>query len=322
MYIFTTLGLEPAGRIGSGVAELVAVVLLLIARTAVLGALLALGVITGAIGSHLTKLGIVVQGDGGGWGAALCSGVRRVRRVRRHRADPPVPDPVCLEPLSQAMSMTPSRRILITAGPTHEPIDAVRYLGNRSSGRMGVALADAAADAGWGVTLLLGPVAVRPANPSVVLRLFTTCDDLRTLLREHAPSANVLIMAAAVADYRPKPNPAMSGGKFRRTDAAMTLELEPTPDLLAEVAASRRPDQLFVGFALEPRAELLESARAKLVRKKVDLVVANPLETMDSPSVEAIVLAADGTRIDTPGIMPKADFAAWLMRLLGQRHAE
>lgn len=217
------------------------------------------------------------------------------------------------------MTNAAQRRLLLTAGPTHEPIDAVRFLGNRSSGRMGVALADAAAAAGWDVTLLLGPVATRPTNASVVVRPFTTCDDLRTLLRECAPAADVLIMAAAVADYRPKPNPAMSGGKFRRTSAAMSLELEPTPDLLAEVAASRRPDQLFIGFALEPRAELLESARAKLVRKKVDLVVANPLETMDSPSVEATVLTADGSRIDTPGIMPKTEFAGWLMGVIEQR---
>ncbi len=217
------------------------------------------------------------------------------------------------------MSNTSQRRLLITAGPTHEPIDAVRFLGNRSSGRMGVALADAASEQGWHVTLLLGPVAACPAKSGIVVRHFRTCEDLRTLLREEVASANVLIMAAAVADFRPKPNPAMSGGKFRRTSATMTLELEPTPDLLAEVAASRRASQLMVGFALEPRAELLDSAKAKLSRKKIDMVVANPLETMDSPTVEAIILLADGSRTDTPGIMSKTDFAAWLMRMIEKR---
>ncbi|MEK6702058.1 MAG: phosphopantothenoylcysteine decarboxylase [Planctomycetota bacterium] len=214
------------------------------------------------------------------------------------------------------MNQTSQRRLLITAGPTHEPIDAVRFLGNRSSGRMGVALADAATELGWHVTLLLGPVAARPSRPGVVVRHFKTCEDLRTLLREEVTHADVLVMAAAVADYRPKPNPAMSGGKFRRTNAPLVLELEPTPDLLAEVSAARNPGQLFVGFALEPRAELLESAKAKLVRKKVDLVVANPLETMDSASVEAMILSADGTRTDTPGVMSKTDFATWVMAVI------
>ncbi len=220
------------------------------------------------------------------------------------------------------MNQMTKLRLLLTAGPTHEPIDAVRFLGNRSSGRMGVAIADAAADLGWHVTLLLGPVAVRPANTSVQVRQFTTCEDLRGLLREEVALADVLVMAAAVADYRPKPNPAMSGGKFRRTSAALSLELEPTPDLLAEVSTARKPGQFFVGFALEPRAELLESARAKLVRKKVDLVVANPLETMDSPTVEATLVAADGTLTNTPGIMPKTQFARWLMDEIARRVAD
>ncbi|MEK6703653.1 MAG: phosphopantothenoylcysteine decarboxylase [Planctomycetota bacterium] len=215
------------------------------------------------------------------------------------------------------MSQNSQRRLLITAGPTHEPIDAVRFVGNRSSGRMGVALADAAAGLGWRVTLLLGPVAARPLHAGVVVRHFRTCEDLRTLLGEEVSRADALVMAAAVADYRPRPNAAMSGGKFRRTNAPMTLELEATPDLLAEVSANRKPGQFFVGFALEPKAELLESARAKLVRKKVDMVVANGLETMDSETVEATILFADGGRMDTAGVMSKPEFAVWLMGVIG-----
>lgn len=210
-------------------------------------------------------------------------------------------------------------KILITAGPTHEPIDAVRFIGNRSSGRMGVALAEAAVARGWGVTLLLGPVSVIPQVAGVEVHRFRTCEDLRGLLAEHAGGADVLVMAAAVADYRPRPNPAMSGGKFRRTSAALTLELEPTPDLLAEASRRRREGQLFVGFALEPRAELLDSARAKLARKKIDLVVANPLETMDSDRVEAMVVGPGGERTDTPGVMTKRDFAPWVLELIAAR---
>ena len=207
-------------------------------------------------------------------------------------------------------------RMLITAGPTHEPIDAVRFIGNRSSGRMGSALSQEAVKRGWDVTLLMGPAAVLPTDSRVRIHRFRTCADLQTLLRGHVPQADVLVMAAAVADYRPKIDPQFFGGKFRRKSEDLTLTLEPTPDLLAEVAASRRPEQLMVGFALEPRDELLASARAKLTRKKVDMVVGNPLETMDSDTVEAIVITADGREVRTPGTLTKPAFAPWLMDLI------
>jgi phosphopantothenoylcysteine decarboxylase / phosphopantothenate---cysteine ligase len=185
--------------------------------------------------------------------------------------------------------------VLITAGPTHEPIDAVRFIGNRSSGRMGVALAHEAAARGWIVTLLLGPTVVQPTDERVQVVRFRTCAELQGQLRTLTPQADVLIMAAAVADYRPKTSQAMIfGGKFRRKNENLTLELEPTPDLLAEVGAVRRADQLFVGFALEPRDEMLDAATAKMGRKKIDMIVANPLETMDSDMIEATLLYADG----------------------------
>lgn len=210
----------------------------------------------------------------------------------------------------------PERRILITAGPTHEPIDAVRFIGNRSSGRLGVALADEAARRGWNVTLLLGPAPRTPSDSRVRVQRFRTCADLERLLAETVAEADVLVMAAAVADYRPRVDPSFFGGKFRRKSEVLTLELEPTPDLLAQVAARRRPDQLMVGFALEPREELLASARAKLDRKKIDFVVGNPLETMDGETIEAVVLGRDGTERRTPGAISKAEFAGWLLDLI------
>jgi phosphopantothenoylcysteine decarboxylase/phosphopantothenate--cysteine ligase len=185
---------------------------------------------------------------------------------------------------------------------------------------MGVALADEAARAGWEVVLLLGPVAVVPSEAGVRVMRFRTCEDLRVLLDAEVVGADVLVMAAAVADYRPKVDPAFQGGKFRRTGQKMVLELEPTPDLLAGVSVRRRADQLMVGFALEPRQELLESARAKLERKGVDMVVANPLETMDSPDIEGMLVTArgvirpDGAEADAAGRMSKGAFAAWLVR--------
>lgn len=113
-------------------------------------------------------------------------------------------------------------------------------------------------------------------------------------------------MAAAVADYRVKPGQSDSSGKLRRSPEGLTLHLEPTPDLLAGCAARRRPGQLIVGFALEPRERLMDSARSKLGRKGLDLIVANPLETMDSPSIEAIVLSSTGEHFAPSATSPSA----------------
>ena len=145
---------------------------------------------------------------------------------------------------------------------------------------------------------------------------FRTVSDLQALLREHVPGADVLVMAAAVADYRPKGSANVFGGKFRRKKEDLVLTLEPTPDLLAEVAATRRAEQLMVGFALEPREEMIASAKEKLERKRVDLVVANPLETMDSETIEAVVIGREGFEQRTAGTMSKGAFAPWLLDLI------
>jgi phosphopantothenoylcysteine decarboxylase/phosphopantothenate--cysteine ligase len=209
-----------------------------------------------------------------------------------------------------------NRRLLITAGPTHEPIDEVRYLANRSSGRLGIAIADDAARRGWRATILLGPTNLSPSDTRVHLHRFRTTADLERLLAEHAPHCDMLIMAAAVADYRPRtPAP----GKTPRTDRPLTIELEPTPDLIRAAAARKRPDQVFVGFALEPRTTMLGAAKAKLERKGLDAVVANPLETMDAPTIDAALLERGGGVAHTSGEISKADFAGWLLDALETR---
>lgn len=225
----------------------------------------------------------------------------------------PEPHIVSVQPLAQPHS---SFQLLISAGPTHEPIDEVRYLGNRSSGRLGIELADESARQGHEVTLLLGPTHLTPSDSRVRVIRFRTTSDLQALLAQHAAKAKVLVMAAAVADFRVKgatdphaPRPA----KLKRSAANLTLELEPTPDLLAGCAKAKRPDQLFVGFALEPEDRLLASAKDKLARKSIDMIVANPLETMDAEAVRATVLAADGSSVQTPGTLSKRDFAPWLL---------
>ncbi len=211
----------------------------------------------------------------------------------------------------------PLRRVVITAGPTHEPIDAVRYLANRSSGRLGIALAAEAERRAWDVTLLLGPVELSPNYTQVRIKRFTTAADLQALLMTEAKTCDVLIMAAAVADFRP---PSTSQGtKIRRSDGTINLVLESTPDLLAEFAASRRPGQLIIGFALESRDLLEVSAREKLARKGVDGIVANPLETMGADTIEASLIWRDAPAEQTPGPISKDAFASWLLDLVEKR---
>lgn len=211
-------------------------------------------------------------------------------------------------------------RLLITTGPTHEPIDAVRYIGNRSSGTLGVALADAAARRGGTVTLLLGPTHLEPTNPTVRVLRFQTTADLEALLAAEWPAHDTLIMSAAVADYRPRAI-ASPHEKLRRSAGPLTLELESTPDLLAQCSGNRRPGQTLVGFALEPQARLADSARDKLARKGVDLIVANPLETMESPIISATLFYKDGTETPAPPGLPKSRFADWLLDRLADRVA-
>ncbi|MFN7022362.1 MAG: phosphopantothenoylcysteine decarboxylase [Phycisphaerales bacterium] len=213
--------------------------------------------------------------------------------------------------------------LLITAGPTHEPIDRVRFIGNRSSGRLGVALADAAArsNLGWDVQLLLGPTCLTPSDSRVILHRFQTTADLEALLTAHVPNCDILIMAAAVADYRPRPALDASG-KIQRTDRPLVIELEPTNDLLAGVAGIRRPDQTIVGFALEPRERLMSSASAKLTRKRLDFIVANPLETMDAPTIEATLIGRGGAVVRQWPSTSKDQFAADLLGLIAESRGE
>ncbi len=209
--------------------------------------------------------------------------------------------------------MAAERRILITAGPTYEPIDAVRFIGNRSSGRLGCALAAAARDAGWDVTLLLGPVA-QDLPEGIAVHRFETSDELADLLDRHFPNCDMLIMAAAVADYRP---PVVSERKTPRTAGSLTLKLEPVPDLVAQCAEQRRPGQRIVGFALEEPTQLASRAKEKLRRKGVDYIVANPLATMGAGSIQAVVFTADGREITPPNdATDKSAFSRWLIEFL------
>jgi len=205
--------------------------------------------------------------------------------------------------------MTPPLHAIVALGPTHEPLDEVRFIGNRSSGRMGAAIARALAQAGCTVTALAGPCRPDGLDSLAEVVRFRTAEDLRALLAGRWPAADLLVMAAAVADWRPK---AASPGKRRRADGATTVELESVPEILGTLP--RRAGQFVVGFALEPADELLASARAKLARKRADCIVANPLETMDSARVDGTLVWPDD-RVETPGVTTtKEAFAEWLVQ--------
>ncbi len=166
--------------------------------------------------------------------------------------------------------------VLITAGPTQEPLDPVRYLSNRSSGKMGYALAEAAAARGARVVLVSGPVHLAPPR-GVELLAVRTAAEMREQVLEHLPEAAIVIKAAAVADFHLCKVPAQ---KVKKTAARISLELDPTPDILSEVGR-RKGDRLLIGFAAETE-NLAQEARRKLDSKNCDMVVGNLVGGADS----------------------------------------
>lgn len=166
------------------------------------------------------------------------------------------------------------RHLLLTAGPTYEPIDPVRYVGNRSSGKMGVALAEAAARRGARVTLVLGPTRVRPRHPAIHTIDVDTAEEMYAAARKYFPDCDVAIWAAAVSDYRPSE---AARQKIKKTTDTLTIELVKNPDIAASLGREKSRGQLTVGFALETQ-QGEANARSKLVRKNLDLVVLNTLE--------------------------------------------
>lgn len=197
------------------------------------------------------------------------------------------------------------RSVVVTAGPTVEDIDPVRFLGNRSSGRMGFAVARSAARRGARVTLIAGPTSL--ATPAGMARKdVRSALEMRDEVLREAAAADVVVMTAAVADYRPA---SVSPSKIKRDGGPVRLELVPNPDILAELGArrngARRP--VLVGFAVET-GDLEASARTKLETKKVDLVVANLAEVgFGGIQNEALLVSRDGT--STLPRMSKADLA-------------
>jgi phosphopantothenoylcysteine decarboxylase/phosphopantothenate--cysteine ligase len=170
-------------------------------------------------------------------------------------------------------------RVLVTAGGTREPIDSVRYVGNRSSGRMGLALAEQAARRGAAVTLIAANVAL-PTPAGVTVVPVETAAELADACASAFPACDVLLMSAAVADFRPA-DPADTKLKKDAADAPEAIALERTPDVLSGLAAARRDDQTVVGFAAEHGEGALAYAREKLARKRLDAIVVNDISRSD-----------------------------------------
>ncbi len=207
------------------------------------------------------------------------------------------------------------RRVLVTAGGTREPLDAVRFLGNRSSGRMGMALARAAHALGARVTLLLGPTELPPPEGMRVER-FESTEELATMVDGAAADSDLVIMAAAVSDFRPAgPWPE----KWKKEKGVPTVELEPTVDILAELGRRKKEGQILVGFALETGDDehLEEEARRKLHRKALDFIVGNRAdvegEGFSSETNRVFLLASTGAEEWLPPAN-KEDLARILLR--------
>ena len=197
--------------------------------------------------------------------------------------------------------------VLITAGPTQEPLDPVRYISNRSSGKMGYALAEAAADRGARVVLVSGPVHLPPPRGPVELIPVRTATEMRNQVFEHLGPATIVIKAAAVADFHLSRVPEQ---KVKKTAARISLELDPTPDILAEIGRNKG-DRLLIGFAAETQ-NLAQEARRKLESKNCDMVVGNLVGGGDlgfeSDENEVTLALSTGETIPVPRA-PKREIA-------------
>ena len=202
-------------------------------------------------------------------------------------------------------------RIIVTAGPTREPIDSVRYLSNRSTGSMGYAIARALA-VRHEVVLVSGPVQLS-APRGVEFVSVETAREMRAEVVRRFAKSNAVVMCAAVADYRPARR---IRGKIRKDDRPRSLELVPNPDILAELGRRKRPGQVLIGFALEA-GRGLAGARRKLRSKNLDAIVRNEIETMGAASVRGEVIEASGDVTPIRGLS-KERVAELIEELIGK----
>jgi len=214
-----------------------------------------------------------------------------------------------------------NKKVLITAGPTHEAIDPVRFIGNHSSGKMGFALAEVFQKLGADVTLISGPASL--PTPNRVNRInITSAAEMLQACSDNFATADILIMSAAIADYRPK---IVAADKIKKDDDSLTLELEKTTDILKTLGAQKKENQILVGFALETSNELV-NAEAKLRKKNLDLIVLNSLKDKgagfagDENKITTIDSAGNKREYELkPKIEVAKDIAQEVLSLLSQK---
>lgn len=205
-------------------------------------------------------------------------------------------------------------KILITAGPTREKIDTVRFISNRSSGKMGYALAEAAVKGGNKVTLVSGPVSLAAPHGVKLVKIESAAEMAAEVYKE-ASDADVIIMAAAVADYKPK---LIYEGKLKKSEDPLVLELECTEDILENLGKKKKKGQFLVGFAAET-SDLLKNAEKKLKEKNLDWIIANDISKSDrgfAVDTNAVtLLSRDGRKIDIP-LQKKSDLAGKIIEII------
>lgn len=165
------------------------------------------------------------------------------------------------------------KKVLITAGPTHEPLDPVRFIGNHSSGKMGISIAKAFVESGAEVTLILGPTSIQPDNTIHKVERIQTSDQMFEKVQQYFAQSDIIILAAAVADYKPAH---VSDVKMKKKDDELVLELKKTIDIAAHFGTKKTDNQVFVGFALETNDEIV-NAKSKLNKKNFDFIVLNSM---------------------------------------------
>ncbi|MEY4986495.1 MAG: hypothetical protein RL567_274 [Bacteroidota bacterium] len=207
------------------------------------------------------------------------------------------------------------KHVLISAGPTQEAIDPVRFISNHSSGKMGIALAEAMYLLGAEVTVVAGPIQSKPQYPEIQLISVQTAAEMEKACLQAFPDADMCIMAAAVADYRPVQ---VAAEKIKKQANAWSIDLEKTADILAQMGAMKRPDQVLVGFALETENEEV-NAQAKLIRKNLDYIVLNSMRDagagFGTDTNQVTIFRADGEKLQLP-LASKNDIALKLCQSL------
>lgn len=209
------------------------------------------------------------------------------------------------------------QKVLITAGPTFEAIDPVRFIGNRSSGKMGFALANAFAEEGAEVTLISGPVNLSTQNTSIQHHQVETAQEMLEKVKEHWPNMSLGVFSAAVADYRPL---RVADQKIKKSIEALTIELVKNPDILAWAGEHKKPNQCLIGFALETE-NVLQNATEKLKRKNLDYIVMNTLQDegagfgVDTNKVSVLDKNNNLTSFE---LLPKVELAAELIQLFSK----